>query len=378
MYAKMPFGLMNAEATFQRSMDIAFSDDKDKFIVIYLYDITIYSFSYEEHLKHLRRDFQKCRKFEISLNLKKSNFGMEEGKFLGKIISKEGIKIYPNRVEGILNIGTPRSKREVQSFLGKAMFLRRFIPNLAEIIKHTTNMLRKGSEIKWTSESKKFFEDIKVALTKATVLASPNFAKDFILFSFSSEHTIVGVLLQKDEHNFERPITYYNNTLRDSPLKYDIMEKKEYALVKALKEFRVYIFHSHTIACVPKISMKDILTQPDPEGKGRKWIAVLLEYDLEIKPKKLIKGKGLAKLMAQTYSELLGINFIVDLSVYSEEEKVPQVSQKFLDSPWYDDIIYVLRNLQAPPELRKTKARFLKLKETIFCILNQSLYWKDP
>jgi hypothetical protein len=143
MYAKMPFGLMNAGATFQRAMDIDFSDEKVKFIFIYLDDITVYPVSYEEHLKHLRRDFQKCRKFGISLNPKKSKFGMEEGKFLGYIISKEGINIYPSRVEGILKIGTPKSKKEVQYFLGKTIFLRRFIPNLAKIIKHITNMLRK-------------------------------------------------------------------------------------------------------------------------------------------------------------------------------------------------------------------------------------------
>jgi hypothetical protein len=79
MYAKIPFGLMNAGENFQRAMDIAFVDEKDKFIVIYLDDITIYSVFDEEYLKHLRRDFQKCRKFGISLNPKKSNFGMEEG-----------------------------------------------------------------------------------------------------------------------------------------------------------------------------------------------------------------------------------------------------------------------------------------------------------
>jgi hypothetical protein len=105
---------------------------------------------------------------------------------------------------------------------------------------------------------------------------------------------------------------------------------------------------------------------------------VLLEYELEIKPTKLIKGKGLEKMMAQTNFEILGINLIVDLSADLEEEKVPQVSHKFLDCPSYADIIYVLRNLQDPPELRKTKAGFFKLKETKFCILNQSLYWKDP
>jgi hypothetical protein len=104
----------------------------------------------------------------------------------------------------------------------------------------------------------------------------------------------------------------------------------------------------------------------------------LLEYDLEIKPTKLIKGQGLEKLMTQSNYDVLGINFIADLSENSEEETVPQVSQKFLESPWYADIIYVLRNLQAPPELSKTKARFLKLKATKFCILDHSLYWKDP
>jgi hypothetical protein len=120
---------------------------------------------------------------------------MEEGKLLGHIISKEGIKVYPNIVEGILKIGIPRSKKEVQSFLGKVNFLRRFIPNLAEIIKHITNMLKKGNEIKWIPEARKYFENIKVALTKGPVLASHNFEKDFILFSFALEHTIASVLL---------------------------------------------------------------------------------------------------------------------------------------------------------------------------------------
>jgi hypothetical protein len=94
---------------------------------------------------------------------------MQEGKLLGHIISKEGIKMYFNRVEAILNIRTLRSKKEVQSFLGKVIFLRRFIPNLDEIIKYTTIMFRKGNGIKWTLEARKSFEYIKVALTKAPV-----------------------------------------------------------------------------------------------------------------------------------------------------------------------------------------------------------------
>jgi hypothetical protein len=156
-------------------------------------------------------------------------------------------------------------------------------------------MLNKGSEIKRSPKFRKSFEDIKVALAKEPILATPDsdYANDFILFTFASGHTIVGVLLQKNENKIERPISCYNRTLRDSPLKYDIMEKQAYALVKALKEFRIYIFHSH----VPSNVVKYILTESNPEGRRGKWIAFFLEYNLDIKPTKMIKGQGLSKLI---------------------------------------------------------------------------------
>jgi hypothetical protein len=98
MYAKMPFGLMNAGETFQRAMDIAFIGEKDKFVVIYLDDITVFSNSDREHRCHLRKVFLKCKSFGISLNPKKSLFAMQEGKLLGHIVSVEGVRINPNRV----------------------------------------------------------------------------------------------------------------------------------------------------------------------------------------------------------------------------------------------------------------------------------------
>ena len=169
--------------------------------------------------------FLKCRKFGISLNPKKSNFSLEECKLLEHIISKDGIKIDPQRVDAIQKIAIPRTKKEIQSFIGKVNFLRRFISNFAEIMKYITIMLRKENEIKWTSEAKKSFSDIKKALTKALVLNSPNCSRDFHIFSFALEHTVVGVLLQKNAQGFEQPITFYSNILRDVALKYDIMGK---------------------------------------------------------------------------------------------------------------------------------------------------------
>ena len=101
MYDKMPFGLMNTCATFQRAMDTAFVGENEKFVVIYQDDITVFSKSDEDHLKHLRQIFIKCRKFGLSLNPKKSHFAMIEGKLLRHIVFVEGIKIDPERVKAI-------------------------------------------------------------------------------------------------------------------------------------------------------------------------------------------------------------------------------------------------------------------------------------
>lgn len=234
-------------------------------------------------------------------------------------------------------------------------------------------MLKKDSKIKWTVEAKQAFDEIKLALTKTPVLTSPKFDRDFIIFSFASEHTIAVVLLQKDDQGCEKPIAFFSKALRDAPLKYQIMEKQAYALVKSIKDFRVYILYSHVIAYVPNTIVKDILTQEGIEGKRGKWIANILEYDMEIKPTKLIKGQGLAKLMTETRFQALDINELDN----EQEMATPQIHQALLQSPWYADIIYVLLNLQAPLGLSRTKKRFLKMKASKFCILDDALIWKN-
>jgi hypothetical protein len=280
MYAKMPFGLMNAGATFQQAMDIVFIGEKDQFVVIYLDDITVFSKTDKKHYCHLRKVFMKCWRYGLSLNPKKSLFVMKEGKLLGHIVSAEGVRIDPSRVESIQTLSLPRSKKEVQAFLGKINFLRRFISNFVELVKHITTMLRKGNEVKWTIEPREYFVQIKKALTEAPVLISPDYSKDFLIFSFASCDTVAAVLLYKNDQGQEQPIAFYSRALRDTELRYEIMEKKSYALVKDLKAFRVYVFHSNIIAYVPLASVKDILIQPDMDGKRGKWIAKILELDL--------------------------------------------------------------------------------------------------
>jgi hypothetical protein len=265
-------------------MDIEFIVEKDKFVVIYLDDITVYSQYDKEHCDHLIKVFLKCRKFGLSLNPKKSLFSMKEGKILGHIVSAEGVRIDSRRVEAIQTLSLPRYKKEVQYFLGKINFLRRFVSNFIELVKYITIMLRKDSEIKWTFETRDYFDQIKKSLIEAPILVSPDYSEDFLIFSFASFDTVVTVLLQKNVEGLEHPIVFFSRALGDVELKYDIMEKQAYPLVKALKSFRVYILHSIIIAYVPSTVVKEILIQLDIDGKISKWIAKILEFDLEISP----------------------------------------------------------------------------------------------
>ena len=178
-------------------------------------------------------------------------------------------------------------------------------------------------------------------------------------------------MLQKNDDGFEQPIAFFSRALRDAKLKYSQIEKQAYALVKALKAFRIYIIHSKIIAFVPNIVVKDVLLQPDTEGKRGRWIAKILEFDIEIKPTKLIKGKGLARMMAESNHKVL------ELNLNGSDVKILECPNVF-QSEWYHDIVQFLETMDCPPDMDKSKRRAFKLKATKYCIIENNLYWKDP
>jgi hypothetical protein len=120
---------------------------------------------------------------------------MKEGKLLGHIVSTDGVRIDSSRVEYIQTLSLPRSRKEVQSFLGKINFLRRFFSNFPALVKHITIMLKKGNKVKWIVEYQESFSQIVKALTEAPVLVSLDYSKYFLIFSFASFDTVVALLL---------------------------------------------------------------------------------------------------------------------------------------------------------------------------------------
>ena len=135
-------------------MSKTFADMKDRIIVIYLDDLTMFSKKRKYHMKYLRRVLQRCREHGISLNPKKSIFCVTEGKLLGHIVSQEGIKIDPDRVEAIQRLSLPINKTGVKSFFGQVNFLRRFVLDFAETTKHIVDMMKGNSNFKWNEVGK--------------------------------------------------------------------------------------------------------------------------------------------------------------------------------------------------------------------------------
>jgi hypothetical protein len=140
------------------------------------------------------------------------------------------------------------------------------------------------------------------------VLVSLDYSKDFQIFSFASKDTISMSYFKRMIKVKRNDIEFMSKSLRDVELKYAIMEKQDYALVKSLNNFRAYVGYSKIVAYVPHLAIKDILAQQDCLGVRGKWVEKIQEYDLEIRSTKLIKGQGLAQMLTEGNETTLGMN----------------------------------------------------------------------
>jgi hypothetical protein len=260
-YARMPFGLRNVGATFQRDMDHAISGFIGKFLEDYQDDLTVHSKKREDHIHHLREDFERCRLYDISLNSRKCLFVVTQGKLLGHVVCKEGIYIDPERIKEINDLNPTTSKKGVQLFFGKINFVRRFVPTYASIVKPINLLLNKEHRFEWTASTQEAFNNIKGEITPSPFLVSPDFQRYFIIYSFTTETVIASVLTQKNSKGEELPISFMRKTLHDYELRYSKLEKQALALVKEVVHFRTYILNSHVIACVPSSPVKMLLYQ---------------------------------------------------------------------------------------------------------------------
>jgi hypothetical protein len=183
-------------ATYQRAMNLIFHELLGNTVKVYIDDIVVKSAEFSSHLVDLRRAFDKMRRYGLKMNPRKCAFGVSAGKFLGFVTHERGIEIYPDRIKSIRNVGPPTCKVEVQKFLGKVNYLRRFISNLPEKINAFTPILRlkNDAEFAWGAEQQDAFDLIKKYLSSALVLKAPQAGVPFRLYIVAEDKVIGAVL----------------------------------------------------------------------------------------------------------------------------------------------------------------------------------------
>src|SRR6185369_8509071 len=178
-YLVMSFGLTNAPAYFMYLINSVFMPELDKFVVVFIDDILIYSKNEEDHAEHLRIVLQRLRDHKLYAKFSKCEFWLDRVKFLGHTISSEGIAVDPSKVQEVMDWKSPASVHQIRSFLGLAGYYRRFIPDFSKIAKPMTELLKKGIKFVWDERCEKAFHTLRELLTKAPVLAQPDNAKPF-------------------------------------------------------------------------------------------------------------------------------------------------------------------------------------------------------
>ena len=194
-----------------------------------------------DHPDHLRLVFERFCRYQIRLNPQKCIFYLKVGHLLGFIVSKEGIKVNPLKVEAILQLCPPRNIRHIQCFQGMAKFLRRFIVNFANFNRGFMHLLKKDTTFYWDERAQESFDALKRALALAPVISPPDYSHDFLLYVAASMEMIGMVLVQEDEELQEHVIYYLSQKLIDVEIRYSHVEKLSLATVHAVQILRHYI-----------------------------------------------------------------------------------------------------------------------------------------
>jgi hypothetical protein len=195
----MSFGLTNALAYFMYLMNKVFMEYLDKFVVVLINDILVFSRSEEEHGEHLHLALQKLRENRLYAKLSKCEFWMKQVAFLGHVILNGGISVDPSKVQDVLSWNAPTSVGDIRSFLGLAGYYRRFIEGFSKISKPMTELLEKDKKFEWTSTCEASFQELKKRLTTAPILVMPDMKKPFSIYCDVSGQGL-GCVLMQDGH----------------------------------------------------------------------------------------------------------------------------------------------------------------------------------
>ena len=233
----MPFGLCNAPASFQHYINHTLYDLLDKICTAYLDDILIYSKTRKEHREHVRQVVVRLRDAGLQIDINKCEFETTRTKYLGLIITPDGIEMDPAKVDAILSWEAPTSVRDLQKFLGFANFYRRFIKDFSRLSQPLNNLLKKGTQWQWGRPQQLAFSELKLAFSSAPTLAFFDYNRRSILETDASDWASGGILSQYDDEGCLKPVAYFSSKHTSAECNYEIYDKELLAIIKCLEEW---------------------------------------------------------------------------------------------------------------------------------------------
>ncbi|GJX67008.1 putative reverse transcriptase domain-containing protein [Tanacetum coccineum] len=274
----MPFGLTNAPAVFMDLMNRVCKPYLDKFIIVFIDDILIYSKNKKDHEEHLKIILESLKKEELYAKFSKCEFWIPKVQFLGHVIDSEGIHVDPAKIESIKDWTSPKSPTEIRQFLGLAGYYRRFIEGFSKIAKPMTKLTQKKVKFEWGDKQEAAFQLLKQKLCSAPILALPEGSEDFIAYCDASKKGLGAVLMQR-----EKVISYASRQLKIHEKNYTTHDLELGAVVFALKIWRHYLYETKCTVYTDHKSLQHILDQKELNMRQRRWLELLSDYDCDIR-----------------------------------------------------------------------------------------------
>ncbi|KAI3757501.1 hypothetical protein L6452_05041 [Arctium lappa] len=288
----MPFGLTNAPAVFMDLMNRVCRPFLDKSVIVFIDDILIYSKGEAEHARHLREVLEILRKEKLYAKFSKCEFWLKEVQFLGHVVSKDGVKVDPTKIEAMMNWESPKSPSKIRSFLGLAGYYRRFIQDFSKIASSLTMLTKKNVKFVWIEDQEKAFRTLQRKLCEAPILSLPEGSEDFVVFSDASKLGLGCVLMQRG-----KVIAYASRQLKVHEKNYPTHDLELAAVVFALKLWRHYLYGTKCTLYTDHKSLKYVFDQKELNMRQRRWLELLKDYDCE-----LLYHPGKANVVADALS----------------------------------------------------------------------------
>lgn len=283
-YHVLPFGLTGGPASYQQYMNDTLFEYLNDFCQAYLDDILIYSKTKKEHKEHVRKVLLKLREAGLQADIDKCEFHVQETKFLGLMVSTNGLRMDPSKIEVVAGWETPTCLKEVQAFVGFCNFYRRFIKDFSKTVKPLVALTKKDCPFQWSEACQAAFEHMKHLVTSAPVLRHYERSRPAVLETDSSDFVNGGVLSQADDDGVLHPVAFYSKNLLPAECNYEIYDKELLAIVRCLEHWRpelestdipIQIFTDHK-------SLEYFMQTKELTRRQARWAEKLADFNFKI------------------------------------------------------------------------------------------------